>query len=75
MVDYLHVVIKIIHAEFEVIVTMETFFSKAQAAFLLKNKLDFEKMNICKHPYFHRHCAFSWLKALDFMSYGFRLAA
>lgn len=70
MVDYLHVVIKIIHAEFEVIVMMQ-----AQAAFLLKNKLDFEKMNICKHPYFHRHCAFSWLKALDFMSYGFRLAA
>lgn len=54
MVDYLHVVIKIIHAEFEVIVMME-----AQAAFLLKNKLDFEKMNICKHPYFRRHCAFS----------------
>lgn len=29
MVDYLHIVIKIIHAEFEVIVMMETFFSEA----------------------------------------------
>lgn len=46
IVDYLRVAIKIICAEFEIIVMVETFFSGAWVAFLLKNKLDFAKMGI-----------------------------
>lgn len=67
MVDCLHVVIKIICAEFEIMVMMETFFSQRhEQHFCWKHKLDFEKMTVMYTSLFLQTLCIFMIKSLIF---------